>query len=216
MGIVPPEPGFLELLRSLATSAGSLLIFDEVVTGFRLSRGGAEDVFGVAPDISVMGKALAGGLPIGAYGANRRLMGLVAPLGPVYQGGTFSGNPVTCAATIATLSVLTEQNYAALKAMGDQLGKGLTHLVRKRKIKAAVQQVGSMLSIFFGIDRVTNFEEASSASCETYARFFHGMLKAGVYLPPRPLEGWFISVSHTPEVIENTLRHADRVLRKLT
>jgi glutamate-1-semialdehyde 2,1-aminomutase len=215
MGIVPPEAGFLELLRGLTDSAGALLIFDEVVTGFRLCRGGAQEAFGVAPDIFVMGKALAGGLPIGAYGSRRSLMSLVAPVGPVYQGGTFSGNPVTCAASLATLSMLHERDYAKLQAMGDQLREGLTELFRQRNIRASVQQVGSMLSTFFGVDRVTHYGEASSASSETYAKFFHSMLKAGVHLPARPLEGWFISLAHTHEIIEDTLRLASQAVRDL-
>jgi glutamate-1-semialdehyde 2,1-aminomutase len=216
MGIVPPEPGFLQRLRKLTDSVGALLIFDEVVTGFRLAPGGAQEVYGVAADISVIGKALAGGLPVGAFGARSSLMSLLSPVGTVYQGGTFSGNPVTCAACLATLSTLDLKSYARLQTMGNHLREGLAGLLRERNITAVVQQSGSMLSTFFGVERVRNYAEASQSNRSAYAKFFHGMLREGVHLPPRPLEGWFISLAHSADIIEQTLRAAGSALRDLS
>jgi len=215
MGVVLPHDGFLPLIRSLTQQVGALLIFDEVVTGFRVGSGGAQEALGVRPDLTVFGKALGGGLPVGAYGGPSRLMDLMTPLGSVFQGGTFSGNPVTCAAVLATLSLLDPAAYQVLEIMGEQLQAGLTDLLSRWRVKGVVQRYGSMLSLFFGLDHVTDYGDASRSDVGLYAKFFHGMLDRGVHLPTSPLEAWFVSLAHTEQVIEETLRHANEVFRRI-
>ncbi len=212
MGVVPPAAGFLEELRILCTKYGSLLIFDEVVTGFRLGPSGAQGTFGVAPDITVFGKTLGGGLPIGAYGGPASLMDLLAPEGDVYQGGTFCGNPLTTAAAIATLSKLDWATYLSLERRAATLADGLSQVLASRGIRAIVQRVGSMLSVFFGVEGVTNYTHALAADREKYAWFFRRMFDRGVLLPPSPMEAWFVSVAHTDAVIQETLSKASDAL----
>jgi glutamate-1-semialdehyde 2,1-aminomutase len=199
MGVVPPEPGFLEGLRALTEQAGALLIFDEVITGFRVAPGGAQELYRVQPDLTVLGKIIGGGLPVGAYGGRADLMDLVAPAGPVYQAGTLSGHPVVMAAGVATLTQLTPQVYAGIEAQAARLERGL--LVKG----AHVARVGSLLTLFFRDRPPRNFREAKSSDTTAFAGFFHSMLNAGVILPPSQFEAWFVSAAHDASVIEATL-----------
>jgi glutamate-1-semialdehyde 2,1-aminomutase len=199
MGVVPPEQGFLEGLRALTEQAGALLIFDEVITGFRVAPGGAQELYRVQPDLTVLGKIIGGGLPVGAYGGRADLMDLVAPAGPVYQAGTLSGHPVVMAAGVATLNQLTPQVYAGIEAQAARLERGL--LVKG----AHVARVGSLLTLFFRDRPPRNFREAKSSDTTAFAGFFHSMLNAGVILPPSQFEAWFVSAAHDASVIEATL-----------
>jgi glutamate-1-semialdehyde 2,1-aminomutase len=199
MGVVAPEPGFLEGLRALTDQAGALLIFDEVITGFRVARGGAQELYRVRPDLTVLGKIIGGGLPVGAYGGRADLMDLVAPAGPVYQAGTLSGHPVVMAAGEATLRQLTLDLYAKIDAQAARLEKGLT-------VKGtSVARVGSLLTLFFRQAPPKNFREAKTSDAQAFARFFHSMLDAGVLLPPSQFEAWFVSAAHDASVIDATL-----------
>jgi glutamate-1-semialdehyde 2,1-aminomutase len=199
MGVVAPEQGFLDGLRELTEQEGALLIFDEVITGFRVARGGAQELYRVRPDLTVLGKIIGGGLPVGAYGGRADLMDLVAPAGPVYQAGTLSGHPVVMAAGEATLRQLTPDLYAKIDAQAARLEKGLT-------IKGtSVARVGSLLTLFFRQALPKNFSEAKTSDTQAFARFFHSMLDAGVLLPPSQFEAWFVSAAHDPSVIDATL-----------
>ena len=209
MGVVPPEPGFLSGLRALADKHGCLLIFDEVMTGFRVARGGAARRYGVRPDLVTLGKVIGGGLPVGAYGGRRDLMARVSPVGPVYQAGTLSGNPLAMAAGIATLDLLAEPNaYEALEAGAARLEKGLAEAVREAKISARVQRVGAMLTLFFTAGAVADYAGARACDTEAFGRFFQGMLRRGIYLPPSQFEAWFVSLAHTDEDIRRTVEAA--------
>jgi glutamate-1-semialdehyde 2,1-aminomutase len=199
MGVVAPEPGFLDGLRELTEQAGALLIFDEVITGFRVARGGAQELYRVRPDLTILGKIIGGGLPVGAYGGRADLMDLVAPAGPVYQAGTLSGHPVVMAAGEATLRQLTPDLYAKIDAQAARLEKGLT-------VKGtSVARVGSLLTLFFRQAPPKNFSEAKTSDTQAFARFFHSMLDAGVLLPPSQFEAWFVSAAHDASVIDATL-----------
>jgi glutamate-1-semialdehyde 2,1-aminomutase len=204
MGVVAPVPGFLEGLRELTASAGALLIFDEVITGFRVAPGGAQELFGVRPDLTVLGKIIGGGLPVGAYGGRTELMDLVAPAGPVYQAGTLSGHPVVMAAGAATLRALTPELYAGLERQAARLESGL------RVTGASVARVGSLLTLFFRDRAPRNFREAKRSDVDAFARFFHKMLNSGVVLPPSQFEAWFVSAAHDASVIDATLEAASR------
>ena len=206
MGLVPPAPGFLQGLRSLTLNHQALLIFDEVMTGFRVSRNGAAGLYGVIPDLVCLGKIIGGGLPVGAYGGRQDLMKLVAPVGSVYQAGTLSGNPLAVAAGLATLKELTPELYESLESKGAILQKELTTSANKHGIPAQVNRVGSMLSIFFTRHSVTDSATAFSTDRKRYARFFQALLRRGIYLPPSALECWFISSAHDDEVLEKTLQ----------
>jgi glutamate-1-semialdehyde 2,1-aminomutase len=199
MGVVPPAPVFLAGLRRLTDRAGAVLIFDEVITGFRVAPGGAQELFGVRPDLTVLGKIIGGGLPVGAYGGRAELLDLVAPAGPVYQAGTLSGHPVVMAAGEATLLQLTSDVYAAIEARADRLEDGL------RREGVSVARVGSLLTLFFRDRAPTNFREAKECDTEAFGRFFHRMREAGVLLPPSQFEAWFLSAAHDDAVIEATL-----------
>ncbi len=202
MGLVPPRPGFLEGLRAAADSAGALLIFDEVITGFRVAYGGAQGLFGVRPDLSCLGKVLGGGLPIGAYGGRADIMALVAPAGPVYQAGTLSGNPLAVAAGLATLRLLRRSGtYADLGARGEGLALALRQAAAEAGVGGAVSvaRLGSMLTVFFRPEAPVDMAQAGTSDRAAYARFFHGMLRRGVYLPPAQLECAFVSLAHGPE-----------------
>ena len=202
MGVVPPAPGFLAGLRQLADRAGALLIFDEVITGFRIAPGGAQELFGVRPDLTILGKIIGGGLPVGAYGGSANLLDLVAPSGPVYQAGTLSGHPVVMAAGEATLLQLTPDVYAAIEARADRLEEGL------RRTGVSVARVGSLLTVFFRHQAPANFREAKECDTKAFARFFQGMRDAGVLLPPSQFEAWFLSAAHDDAVIDLTLEAA--------
>ncbi len=209
MGVVPPADGFLRGLRDVADRTGALLVFDEVMTGFRVARGGAAQRYGVRPDLVTLGKVIGGGLPVGAYGGRRDLMARVSPVGPVYQAGTLSGNPLAMAAGIATLDLLAEPRaYETLEARSARLEKGLAEAVREAKISARVQRVGSMLTLFFTAGEVVDYAGARACDTEAFGRFFQGMLGRGVYLPPSQFEAWFVSLAHTDEDIRRTVEAA--------
>jgi glutamate-1-semialdehyde 2,1-aminomutase len=202
MGVIAPASGFLEGLRSLTEAHGALLIFDEVITGFRVGPGGAQGRYGVRPDLTVLGKIIGGGMPVGAYGGRRDLMEMVAPAGPVYQAGTLSGNPAAMAAGIATLRALDEPGiYDRLEATGAALEAGLLDAARSAGVPLAVNRVGSLLTPFFTAGPVNGYAEATGSDTERFAAFHRAMLDAGIYLPPSQFEAWFVSASHgEPEV----------------
>jgi glutamate-1-semialdehyde 2,1-aminomutase len=209
MGVVPPQPGFLQHLRELTRQYGALLIFDEVITGFRVALGGAQALYNLAPDLTCLGKILGGGLPVGAYGGRREIMELVAPLGPVYQAGTLSGNPVAMAAGIATLRLLAESGvYEHLEALAARLTDGLASAARAAGVPYTANRVGSMFTGFFCDGPVTDYASAKRADTRRYAAFFHAMLDRGVYLAPSQFEAGFISLAHTADHVEATLQAA--------
>lgn len=217
MGVVPPAPGFLELLRELTAKSGALLIFDEVMTGFRLAPGGAQDLFGITPDLTCLGKILGGGLPLAGYGGRRDIMEVVAPLGPVYQAGTLSGNPVAVAAGLTMLAKLGNSPglHASLDHKGKVLEDGLNEQIRRHQTPALVQRVGSMLTLFFTTTPVTDFDTAQTCRTDLFAAFFQGMLAQGIYLPPSQFEAAFLSTCHTNEDLEQIVEAAGRVLAGL-
>ena len=205
MGVIPPEPGFLEALRELTRQYGVVLIFDEVITGFRVARGGAQERYGVTPDLTCLGKILGGGLPVGAFGGRRDIMSCLAPVGPVYQAGTLSGNPVTVTAGLATLRALEAPGvYRELEEKGRKLEEGFKGVLG-RGVQGTVNRVGSMLTLFLGLDRVTEPDHARACDRDRFARFFHGMLARGIYLPPSPFEALFLSLAHSDEDIAATV-----------
>jgi len=205
MGVVPPRAGFLEGLRELTKRHGALLIFDEVITGFRVSPSGAAGLYEITPDLVCLGKTIGGGLPVGAYGGRRDLMEQVAPLGPVYQAGTLSGNPLALAAGLATLENLTSEVYQELERKGALLEQGLVEAFTSCGVKAQLNRVGSMLSVFYTDQRVEDNETAFSTDRALYGRLFHGLLQRGVYPPPSALETWFVSAAHDDSQIEQTV-----------
>ena len=231
MGVVPPRPGYLEGLRALTEKAGILLIFDEVITGFRLAPGGAQERYRIAPDLTTLGKILGGGLPIGAYGGREEIMDRVAPEGDVYQAGTLSGNPVAARAGIAMLEALAPSGaggfaaaagkpgagdaYARLEEMSARLERGLRAAVEETGTEARVTRVGSLLTLFFGTGEPVDWTSVAGADTKRYGLFFHKMLEAGVYLPPSQYEAWFVSLAHTQEIIDATIEATRQSLRAL-
>jgi glutamate-1-semialdehyde 2,1-aminomutase len=212
MGVVPPEAGFLEGLRDICDREGIMLIFDEVITGFRVGWGGAQELYGVKPDLTCLGKIIGGGLPVGAYGGRRDLMSQMAPSGPIYQAGTLSGNPVAVAAGLATLKELAGPlTYVHLEEKADWLAAELTKAARRQGVMVTINRVGSMLTLFFAGSPVRNLEEAKKADLTQFRKFFQGMLAEGVYLPPSQFEACFISRAHTAEDLEHTVAAAQRV-----
>jgi glutamate-1-semialdehyde 2,1-aminomutase len=207
-GVIAPAPGFLELLRSTTLADGALLVFDEVITGFRLGRGGAQARFGIRPDLTALGKIIGGGMPIGAYGGRADLLELVAPAGPVYQAGTLSGHPLSMAAGLATLAQLTDDRYAALEATSTRLAEGLAVAAEDARRGVSVSQVGPLLTPFFRPAVPANGGEALESDRAAYARFFRGMLERGVLLPPSQFEAWFPSLAHGPAEIDATIAAA--------
>jgi len=206
MGVVPPEPGFLERLRDLCTESGALLVFDEVITGFRIAFGGAQGVYAVTPDLTILGKVMGGGFPCAAFGGRREVMERLAPVGPVYQAGTLSGNPVAVAAGIAALGLAEELDpYPALTETAKALAGGLTGRFRARGISVTVNRAGSMFSVFFSSDPVRDFAGAKAADHACYARLFHHMLGHGVWLPPSGYELWTLGTDHGPNEVEQVL-----------
>ena len=201
MGVVPPEPGFLQTLRQLCDASGALLVFDEVITGFRVGRGGAQELYDVRPDLTILGKIVGGGLPLAAFGGRAEIMDQLSPLGPVYQAGTLSGNPLATAAGLAVLEALDASVYDAVDWVAGRLEEGLAPFGR-------VQRVGGMLTLFMGADPVRNFAEASASDTDRYGAFFRHMLERGVYLPPSQFESWFPSLAHGDEEIDRTLEAA--------
>ena len=214
MGVVPPEPGFLEGLRELTARHGSLLLFDEVITGFRVGYGGAQGLYGVEPDVTCLGKVIGGGMPVGAYGGRREIMETVSPLGPMYQAGTLSGNPVAMAAGAKTLELLGRPGvYESLESRAADLEAGLLEVFAEAEAPARINRVGSMMTLFFSGDEVTGWASVSSSDRDAFGRFFHRMLDEGVYLPPSPFEAMFVSTAHGPGEIEATMEAARRALR---
>ena len=208
MGVVPPVNGFLESLRDITKTHGALLIFDEVMTGFRLSRGGAQALYGVQPDITTLGKIVGGGLPIGAYGGSRQIMSHISPVGPVYQAGTLSGNPIAVAAGLATLKILNADSgiYTRLERAAERLAAGVIAACANAGIPFVCNRAGSMMTLFFtGQKEVASFQDAATCDTHRYARFFHAMLDAGVYLPPSQFEAWFVSAAHSDENLDRAV-----------
>ncbi len=213
MGVVPPAPGFLQHLRDLCTASGALLIFDEVITGFRVGLGGYQASCGVLPDLTCLGKVIGGGMPVGAYGGRRDVMQLIAPLGPVYQAGTLSGNPLAMAAGLATLRELSRPGvYEALEAKGARLEAGLRAALNRHEVPAQVNRVGSLMTLFFTGAPVTDYASARKCDTERYARFFHALLDAGVYFPPSQFEAAFVSLAHSDADIDATIAAVDAAL----
>jgi glutamate-1-semialdehyde 2,1-aminomutase len=209
MGVVPPAQGFLEHLRELTREHGTLLIFDEVITGFRIARGGAQERYRVRPDLTCLGKILGGGLPVGGFGGSRAIMEMISPLGPVYQAGTLSGNPLAMAAGVATLSLLNEPGvYERLETLSARLVDGLAEAARAAGVAYIGNRVGSMFTGFFAPGPVVDFASAKRSDTACYARFFHALLDRGVYLAPSQFEAGFVSLAHTEEAIDATLEAA--------
>lgn len=211
MGVVPSQPGFLRGLRSIADRVGAVLIFDEVISGFRLAKGGAQELSGIRPDLTCLGKVIGGGLPVGAYGGRADLMDQLAPRGAVYQAGTLSGNPLAVAAGLATLHLLeAAPPYEKLERLGARLEQGLSRALGSRR--GCVQRVGSLLTLFFGVERVRDYDDALKADTARFERFFRAMLAEGVWLPPSQFEAWFISTVHTEREIDATIAAVERAL----
>lgn len=206
MGVVPPQKGFLKTMRKLCTSNGSVLIFDEVITGFRLKYGSVQDIFGVKADLTCLGKIIGGGFPIGACAGKARLMNKLAPMGQVYQAGTLSGNPVCVAAGIATLKLLQSNAvYAGLDRAADKLCAGIGQAFTERGVEHTINRIGSMFTLFFNADPVTDYVSAAKSDTRMYAKFHPAMLKEGVYLPPSQFETCFLSAKHTQKDIDRTI-----------
>lgn len=215
MGVVPPQPGFLEGLRELTTENGTLLIFDEVMTGFRVDYNCAQGHFGVTPDLTCLGKVIGGGLPVGAYGGSKEIMRRVAPAGTVYQAGTLSGNPLAMTAGIETLKKLTPASYAHFNKLGDQLEAGFRAAAEKYNIPHTVNRAGSMIGFFFTNENVINFEKANTSDLNLFAEYYRLMAEEGIFLPPSQFEGMFLSSAHTEAHIAKTVEAFHTVFEKL-
>ncbi|MEJ8547044.1 glutamate-1-semialdehyde 2,1-aminomutase [Brevibacillus borstelensis] len=216
MGVVPPQPGFLEALREITKQHGTLLIFDEVMTGFRVSRGGAQELYGITPDLTTMGKVIGGGLPVGAYGGKREIMQQIAPAGPIYQAGTLSGNPLAMAAGLTTLQELGQPGaYEKLEALSARLAEGLAENARKLGIPHTLNRVGSMVCLFFADTPVVNYETAKTADLDKFSAYFRNLLEEGVMIPPSQFEGMFVSLAHTEEDIERTIDASYNAMKRL-
>jgi glutamate-1-semialdehyde 2,1-aminomutase len=213
MGVVPPTPGFLDELREITRTAGALLVFDEVITGFRVAFGGAQELFGIVPDLTILGKIIGGGLPVGAFGGRRDVMDALSPEGPVYQAGTLSGNPLAVAAGIAALTELSKRGtYRNLAEKADYLGEGLQGIFRKSGGPTWTNRVGSMWTTFFQEGPVVDYATAKKSDTAAYGRYFHGMLRRGVYLAPSQFEAGFVSLAHTRRDLDRTIGAAREVL----
>jgi glutamate-1-semialdehyde 2,1-aminomutase len=206
MGLVPPQPGFLEGLRHLATKQGALLIFDEVISGFRVSYGGAQALYGITPDLTCLGKIIGGGLPVGAYGGRREIMQMVAPSGPVYQAGTLSGNPLAMTAGIETLKLLARPGtYERLEERTAELAAGVETAIAQSGKPVRVNRLGSLITLFFTSRPVTDWDSAATSDTKAFARFFHALLDAGIYWPPAQFETAFVSLAHTKTDVRKTV-----------
>lgn len=212
MGCVIPKHGYLQHLRNLCNKYGAVLIFDEVMTGFRLSRGGAQELFDIQADLVTFGKVIGGGLPVGAFGGKKEIMSKIAPLGDVYQAGTLSGNPLAMIAGYTTLSMLNEnvEIYNSLHKKTEYLEKGLRVVLQKKGLPFVINRIGSMISVHFCQNEVVDFKSATAGNNDTFKKFFHGMLKNGVYLPPSPFETWFLSDALTYEDLDKTIEAAGK------
>ncbi|HZI62095.1 MAG TPA: glutamate-1-semialdehyde 2,1-aminomutase [Pyrinomonadaceae bacterium] len=216
MGCVPPRSGYLEAVRSLTTKHGALLIFDEVMTGFRVARGGAQELYGINPDITTLGKIIGGGLPVGAYGGSGEIMNHIAPAGPVYQAGTLSGNPLSMTAGLVTLRRLRDKTvYERLESSSRRLCDSLARAAHDAGVTTITNRVGSMWTSFFTNDPVVDWSSANKCNRETYGRFFHAMLEAGVYLAPSQFEAAFVSLAHTDEIIDATIQAARKAFTRI-
>ncbi|PFA64580.1 glutamate-1-semialdehyde-2,1-aminomutase [Bacillus sp. AFS015802] len=216
MGVVPPQPGFLEGLREVTENHGALLIFDEVMTGFRVGYGCAQGYYNVTPDLTCLGKVIGGGLPVGAYGGKAEIMERIAPSGPIYQAGTLSGNPLAMTAGYETLSQLTPETYTEFSRKADLLEEGLKKAAEKHNIPHTINRAGSMIGIFFTNEEVTNYEGAKSSDLEMFAEYYREMANEGVFLPPSQFEGLFLSTAHTDDDIEKTLQAAEKAFEKIS
>jgi glutamate-1-semialdehyde 2,1-aminomutase len=216
MGCVPPAPGFLQTIVELCKQHGAISVFDEVMTGCRLAPGGAQEVYGLAPDMTCLAKVVGGGMPLAVYGGRREIMSCVSPLGPVYQAGTLSGNPIAVAAGITTLGLLDAAAYRKLEFTSHGLADGLSSMLRRVSVSGQVQRVGSMLTMFFTGQPVVDYASANACDRERFARWHRGLLERGVYWPPSQLEAAFVSLAHTPEDIAKTLQAAEAALREAT
>lgn len=216
MGVVPPAEGFLEGLRKITSQAGSLLIFDEVITGFRLEYGGAQTKYGITPDITTLGKIIGGGLPVGAYGGRTEVMEMVAPLGPMYQAGTLSGNPLAVSAGVATLTELKKPGvYQHIDGLAQKLTDGLADVFSKHEVPGRINRVGSMFTGFFNPGPVEALAQVEKSDVEGHKRFFHAMLDRGVYTAPSQFEAGFVSLAHTQAEVDQTLEIADAALQSM-
>ncbi len=216
MGVVPPAAGFLQGLRALCDTHGAMLLFDEVISGFRASAGGAQKVYGVRPDLTCLGKIIGGGLPVGAYGGRADLMELVSPAGPVYQAGTLSGNPLAMTAGIWCLDQLSPKLYKHLAVLGSRLAAGFADAAREAGVDLQVNAFGSVVTPFFTSRQVKDYASATTANTDLYARFFRGMLARGIYPPPSQFEAWFVSAAHTRRDVDKTIAAAREVMAELT
>ena len=218
MGLVTPNQGYLEAVQAICKSNGALLIFDEVMTGFRLSASGYQGLCHINPDLTTLGKIIGGGLPVGAYGGRSDIMNLIAPAGPVYQAGTLSGNPLATTAGLAILNMITDDLnvYQRLENKGKKLAIALNEQIIRYKLKATVSQIGSMFTIFFTSKKVENFDDAKTSNLELFASYFNGMLAEGIYLPPSQFESWFLSDALQEEDLDKIIKASDKTLRNLS
>jgi len=215
MGVIKPEPDFLPGLRQITRENGALLIFDEVITGFRVAYGGAQSLYQVRPDLTCLGKILGGGLPLAGFGGRSEIMDLLAPVGPVYQAGTLSGNPLAVAAGLATIKLLSRPaTYEKLEAQGAYLEEGMREILAHSRLEATINRVGSMMTIFFGIQRVSHPDEARNCDRNKFVKFFHAMLDRRIYLPPAPFEAMFISLAHSKNDLVKFLKAFDHWARR--
>jgi len=215
MGVVPPQPGFLEGLRSITEQYGSLLIFDEVMTGFRVDYGCAQDYYGVTPDLTCLGKVIGGGLPVGAYGGKAEIMQQIAPSGPIYQAGTLSGNPLAMTAGYETLKQLTRESYKEFQRKADRLEEGLSRAAKEYEIPHTINRAGSMIGFFFTNEDVTNYEKAKTSNLEYFASYYRTMANEGVFLPPSQFEGLFLSTAHSEQDLDRTIEAARKAFSLL-
>ena len=215
MGVVPPKDGFLQGLREITNDYGALLIFDEVMTGFRVGYNCAQGYFGVTPDLTCLGKVIGGGLPVGAFGGRKEIMDKVAPVGNIYQAGTLSGNPLAMTSGYETLSQLTPESYEYFQELGDILEKGLKKVFSKHNVPITINRAGSMIGYFLNEGPVTNFEEANKSNLELFSQMYREMAKEGVFLPPSQFEGTFLSTAHSKEDIEKTIQAFDTALSRI-
>ena len=216
MGCVPPRAGYLDAVRKLTRDHGALLIFDEVMTGFRVARGGAQELYGITPDITTLGKIIGGGLPVGAYGGSREIMNHIAPVGPIYQAGTLSGNPLSMMAGLVTLRRLRAKSvYERLESASRKLCDGLARAAREAGVTTVTNRVGSMWTSFFTGEAVVDWDSANKSDRQLYGKFFHAMLSEGVYLAPSQFEAGFVSLAHTDEIIEQTVEAVHKAIHRL-
>jgi len=216
MGVILPRKNFLENLQELTERHDIVLIFDEVITGFRVAQGGAQGLYNIKPDLTCLGKIIGGGLPVGAFGGKKEIMQYLSPLGPVYQAGTLSGNPLAVSAGLKTLEILSNENiYKELKPKADKLTEGLLAAAKSAGIRVTINRIESMFTLFFTGKNVVDYTSALNSDQEMFARYFHGMLEEGIYLPPSQFEANFVSIAHTDEDIERTIAAAQKVFNKL-